>query len=216
MELAVSKRDTAGKPKKLRAEGTMPAVVYGAKFASTPISLSAHDFEQLWKKAGESTVLTLKGLDADVDVLIHEVSVDPILGSPRHADFLAIEKDKKVQVNVHLEFVNESPAVKQGGVLVKVLHELGIETLPANIPQYVEADISVLAEIGSQILVKDITVPSGVEVVSNGPDDVVALVSEATEEPEEAPAETADISAIEVEKKGKEKTEDGSEVEEGK
>src|SRR3989344_8055656 len=96
-----------------------------------------------------------------------------------------------------------------GGTLVRVLHELKVEALPLEIPHSISVDISALATLESQILVKDLKVPAGAKVL-NDPEEVVAAISVAKEEPvEEAPV---DLSAIEVEKKGK-KDEEGAEGE---
>jgi large subunit ribosomal protein L25 len=90
--------------------------------------------------------------------------------------------------------------------LVKVLHDIEIEATPKDLPHRVEIDISSLASFGSQVFARDIKLPSGVELLENA-DEVVASVYEPKEEKiEEAPV---DLSAIEVEKKGK-KEEEGA------
>src|SRR5690606_12821407 len=136
--------------------------------------------------------------------------IDPVSHTPRHADFYVFDKDHKLEIDVPLEFVGVAPGVKdQGGLLVKVLHELKIESLPSNLPHQIEVDISSLTELNSQILAKDIKLPTGVELKEN-PEEVVALVAEPKEE--EPEPEPVDLSSIEVEKKGKEKdAEEGAE-----
>ncbi len=216
IELEVKNRDTKGDLADLRESGFLPAVFYGKKADSTPISILKTDFLKVWKKAGESTVVTLKRAEGDVDALIHDVDFDPVTGNPRHADFYVFEKGHKLEVSVPLEFIGVALGVKDhGGMLVKVLHELKIKALPANLPHQIEVDISALDAIGSQLFARDIKLPSGVDLAENG-DEVVALVSEPKEEEvEEAPP--VDLSAIEVEKKGKEKnaSEEGEVAAEG-
>ncbi len=203
--LAAVKREESGKRvQRLLTSGEMPAVVYGPKQEAVSITVSGKAFEKALKEAGESSVIELTGLGSTLQVLIHEVDRDPITNIPRHADFYAIEKGAKVEVEVPLTFVGESPAVKAGANLVKVLHELKIEAAPADLPHDISVDISVLAEIGSQILVKDLVIPAKVEVLEDA-EQVVALVQEVTVE-EETPAATVDMGAIEVEKKGKDET----------
>src|SRR4051812_31851908 len=97
---------------KLRKEGKMPAVFYGKKTASTPITLSHKDFLKVWHKAGESGVVSIKTPAGTVDTLIHSVDLDPVTDIPRHVDFYVFEKGKKLEVSVPLEFVGVSPAVK--------------------------------------------------------------------------------------------------------
>jgi large subunit ribosomal protein L25 len=192
---------------KLRKEGKMPAVFYGKKTASTPITIIQKEFMKVWRDAGESGVVTLKDKTASVDVLIHSVDIDPRTDAPVHADFYVFEKGKKIEVSVPLEFVGVSPAVKDlGGSLVKALHELKVSADPQHIPHDVKVDISSLATFESQIVASDLELPSNVDLMEN-PAEVVASVAEPkAEEPEEVAA-PVDLSAIEVEKKGKKEEE---------
>lgn len=200
--LAAEPRTETGKSaKRAGASVRMPAVVYGPKQPSTPIWLPLRGFEKALRDAGESSVISLTGLGSDLQVLIHDVDHDPVTSVPRHADFYAIEKGAKVEVAVPLEFVNESPAVKAGANLVKVLHELPISAEAANLPHNIDVDISVLASVGDQIHVSDLKIPAGVSVEVDG-DEVVALIQEVAVE-EEAPVAAPDMASIEVEKKGK-------------
>lgn len=185
----------------LRAQGKLPAVVYGPKEAATPLSIDRIAFEKVLKEAGESSIITLKGLDTPKDVLVHDVSFDAARGGVTHVDFYAIEAGKEITIHVPLEFIGEAPALKQGGTLTKVLHEIEVTCVPANLPQHIDVDISVLDTADKQIHVKDLVIPAGV-TVENDPEDVIALIQEVEEETEEAPA-AIDMSAIEVEKKGK-------------
>lgn len=208
--ITVTKREETGKRgKRLLADGLMPAVVYGPKQEAVSIALSGRDFEKVLRTAGESSVIELSGLGSDIQVLIHEVDRDPVTNVPRHADFYAIEKGAKVEVAVPLTFVGESPAVKAGASLVKVMHELEIEAAPADLPHDIEVDISSLSEIGAQVLVSDLKIPARVEVKAD-PEQVVVLVQEVAVE-EETPAEAVDMGAIEVEKKGKDEEEAAAE-----
>lgn len=204
-ELKTEIRDIKVNPKVLRGKGKLPAVFYGRKEKSTPIVLNQIDFKKVWKEAGESSIVTLKTGKGDLGAVIHEVQFDPVKDEPTHVDFYVVEQDKPIEVGVPLEFVGVSPAVKDlGGTLVKVLHELEIEALPKDLPHSLTVDISVLAEIGSQIAAKDIKLPAGVKLKTKE-SDVVALISEAMKEEEiEKPPEAIDMSAIEVEKRGKE------------
>ena len=112
-------------------------------------------------------------------------------------------KGEKVEVAIPLLFMGESPAVEQGANLVKVMHELEVEADPMNLPHTITVDISILAALGDKIHASDLVLPSGIKLVTP-PEEVVALVQEVVEEKEEEVAAPADISSIEVEKKGKE------------
>jgi large subunit ribosomal protein L25 len=207
LNLAIEKRDKATKLHAIRMSGKIPAVFYGRKESSTPIAVSEKDFMKAWKEAGESSVIVLTGAEGEHQSLIHDIDLDPVTGKVRHVDFYVVEKGKKIQVGVPIEFEGVAPGVKElGGTLVKVLHELEIEATPADLPHEITIDISSLVNFESQILAKDIKLPNGVTLIT-GPEEVVALVQEVKEEAEEvAPV---DISAIELsEKKGK-KDEEG-------
>ncbi len=202
MELTVEKRDTNANTNELRRKGLLPAVVYGRSEESTPISVDRKVFEKLFREAGESTVITLKGLGSAKEALIHEVAFHPVSGQALHADFYAIEKGQTVTVSVPLEFEGVSSAVKDlGGVLVKVMHELEIECQPKDLPQHIVVDISKLKTLDDQIMVKDLKLPLSAKI-SVDADEVVALVTGVQEETEETTP--MDISQI------------GSSVERGK
>src|SRR3989344_4924058 len=146
------------------------------------------------------------GSQKNIDALIHEVQVDPVTSEPIHVDFLAIDMKKKITVNVPLEFTGISNAVKNGiGNLVKVLHEIEIEALPADLPHNLVVDVTSLDTLEDVITVSDIKLPAGVSAITKG-EDVVASIVAQVEEKEEV-VEPVDLSAIEVEKKGKKEEE---------
>jgi large subunit ribosomal protein L25 len=201
--LKVEKRDAKADVNALRKAGKIPAVFYGKKEASTPISIAAVDFAKTYRAAGESTVVVLKGDDIEVESLIHDIDLHPVTGKPLHADFYVFEKGKKIKVGVPIEFVGVAPAIKElGGSLIKVLHDIEIEALPKDLPHKIEVDISTLVDFKSSIKAGDIKLPRGVELAIK-PDDIVASAAEPKAEIEE-PTAPVDLNAIEVEKKGKE------------
>lgn len=207
LTLEVKKRakDNA-KAASLRRGGSIPAVVYGAHFESTPITVPAAAFAKVLRDAGEATIVALEGLGDSLPTLIHEVDVDPLTGEPRHIDFFAVTKGEKVEVAIPLEFIGISAAVEAGANLVKVLHELEVEADPMNLPQSFTVDISALAKLGDKIHASDILLPSGTTLASQ-PEEVIALVQEVIEEKEEEVI-APDLSTIEVEGKGKEEGEE--------
>lgn len=192
----------------IRKEGRIPAVFYGFKKETTSITVDMNAFKKVWREAGESSQVTLETPDGEVATLIHDLQTDPVSGAPIHVDFLAIDTNKAVTVNVPIEFEGISDAVKDGlGTLAKVMYEIEISALPKDLPQELRVDLSVLKTLDDQIHAKDVVLPSGVTLVTS-PDEVVALVTPMQEEKEEAPI---DLSAIEVEKKGKKEEEEGAE-----
>jgi len=191
----------------------IPAVVYGVRVENTMISVPTVDFQKILKVAGESSTIVLEitdnnkkaGASQKIDVLIHDMQSDPVKGNPIHVDFLAIDMNKTVEVTIPIEFLGVAPAEKEGlGILVKVLHEIEIEALPKDLPHNVEVDLSILLKLDDQIHAKDLRLPKGVTMKTHG-DEVIALIAPIKEEVvEEAPV---DLSAIEVEKKGKKEEE---------
>jgi len=207
--IKAKKREAGIKLDVLRKGGEIPAVFYGAGKDTTSISVSMAEFKKIWRDAGESSAVKVSLGTTNIDSLIHEVQVDPVTGEPIHADFLAIDMKKKIKVNVPLVFEGISNAVKSGiGNLVKVLYEVEVEALPADLPHNLVVDISKLETLQDQIFISDIKLPAGV-VVIDSPTEVVASIVEQVEEKEEVAA-PVDLSAIEVEKKGK-KEEEGAE-----
>jgi len=202
LTLSVEKRGKDGaSASALRRADFIPAVVYGAHRESTPISIPVRAFEKVLREAGEATIVALAGLGEPIPTLIHEVDLDPLTNQPRHVDFYAVTKGKKVQVAIPLVFMGESAAVKAGANLVKVLYELEIKADPMSLPHTISVDLSMLATISDRIHAKDLVLPAGAELAVDA-EEVVALAQEVIEEKEEVVP--ADISTIEVEKKGKE------------
>jgi len=196
----------------LREGGVIPAVFYGPKQEATSIKINEKDFLKLYKEVGESTIIALNDGKEDHDVLIHDVQFHAVTGRPFHVDFYAIEKGKKVEVAVALEFEGVSPAEKTlGGIIVKVAHEIEISAMPKDLPQQIIVDISSLVDFDSQIKVSDIKLPEGVELNIEDTEAVIALVQEPKEEAEEE-VEEFDPEAVKVEEKGK-KDEEESEDE---
>ncbi len=204
--LAVEARTERGKDlTEIRNAGKLPVVMYGPKKESVSLVVDRGEFEKVLKVAGESSIVTLTGLDTPVDVLIHDVAFDARKGGIVHADLYAVEAGKEIVMHVPIEFIGEAPAVKLGGTLTKVLHEIEIACMPQDIPQHIAVDVSTLDDFEKQIHVSDIVVPKGV-TIKNHEEEVVALVQAVAEESEEVA--TVDMSAIAVEKKGKSDSEE--------
>ena len=229
------KRDLKVGLNTLRKGGQLPAVFYGAGKKSTSVTISTKEFKKIWREAGESSAIQIIMNDGNVDpvrsrahaqgaspadrgaatsngvdVLIHEVQMDPVRDEPIHVDFLAIDMTKKIKVKVPLEFVGISNAVKSGiGNLVKVLYEIEVEALPKDLPHNLPVDISKLETLQDTVTVSEIKLPTGVMAITAGTDIVASVVEQVEEKIEEAPP--VDLSTIEVEKKGK-KEEEGAEA----
>ena len=205
-------RDVKVNPKMIRRGGSIPAVFYGPAHPATSISVTKIAFDKTYKEAGESTIITLQVGTLSVDALIHDVELDPVIGDPIHADFYIVSKDQKIEVDIPLEFVGVASVEKLGGVVMKIMHELRIESLPGKIPQHLIVDLSKLVAMDSQITIGDLVLGDGVRALLPLTEIIVVVAGQREEKEEDSAA--IDMSAIEVEKKGKK--EEAEEVAEDK
>ncbi|MBU1137209.1 50S ribosomal protein L25 [Patescibacteria group bacterium] len=220
------RRETGRENEQLRKKGFIPAVLYGKKIDNLILSVKAGDFESIYQTAGESTLIKLKisgGKETPAErgkeervVLVQDIAKDPVSEKIIHIDFNQVNLTEAIIVEIPLVFVGKSEAIERdNGVLVKSISLLEVEALPDKLPHEIQVDISVLKTFNDSIRVRDIKVSDEVEVKGN-PDDVIATVvpprtQEELEKLGETPTES--VEGIEVEVKGKEKTE-GKESEE--
>ena len=193
LKLQAQPRATTGRGavKKIKAQGFVPGVIYGAKDAPQSLQLSEREVATLLSHASGESVLVEVAIDGGgtKTALIQEVQHHPVNGRILHVDFHAISMDDPITVEVSLESIGEAAGVKTGGgVLQHNLRTLEIECLPRNLPESISVDVSAL-EIGQSIHVRDIQLPAGVTVL-NDPDLTAFAVSEPTvaEEPESTAA----------------------------
>ena len=192
--------------KETKKAGFIPAVYYGAHATTTSIFVDAKEFAKVLSTEGSSSSVTLVTEHGKETAMIQDMQVHPVMGQVIHADFYILEKGQKVHVKTPIEFIGEAPAVKAGGILVKVMHELSVEGDPTKLPHEFTVDIASLIDAHSVIHVSDIKLPPGVELYHVTGTDIVASISQAKEETAEvAPV---DLSAIEVEQKGKKEDEE--------
>jgi len=200
----------------LREQGQTPAVVYGPKREDETIKVSEKDLRKAYHEAGRSSLIDLELKGEKEKVLIYEIQKHPVSGDPLHVDFYQPPLDEKVQVEVPLDFVGESNAVDTlNGTLIRDVNRVKVETLPQEIPDKIEVDISSLEEFSDDLQIKDLEVPSGVEILEE-PEIIIASVvppkdvEEELEEPIEEGIE--EIETIE-EAEEREEVEEAEEVE---
>ena len=181
--------------RRLRRSGKIPAVVYGPSVPKGLI-IDAHEFNTKFITVSESTIINLQ-IDGDShDVLIRDYQEDTISGTITHVDFYEIEQGKTLSTNVSLHLIGAPIGVREGGVQESFVHELEVECLPKDLPEFIEVDIAAL-EIGQSIHVRDISAPVGVQIL-NSPDQVVCAIAHKRAEVEEVPEE-AEAEALEGE-----------------
>ena len=180
MDLLVQTREILGKKiKSLRKQGFIPAELYGHGLENQHLSVSAKEFGKIFKQAGESTLIKLKVKDGkEFNVLIHDIVKNALTDEISNIDFYSVKMDEKIKARVPLEFIGESPAVKEkGGVLIKSMHEIEVESLPADLPHHLTVDVSHLTEIGSSLSVINLEAPAKVKILVNPKPLLPALLS---------------------------------------
>lgn len=180
-------RDVIGKQvKALRREGKLPAVLYGHRIEPIPVSLDARDAGRVLPTV-TSSLLVVVDVDGERhNALVREKQRDPVHGNLLHVDFLVVSMTEKLRARVVIELEGDAPAIREfNGALVTGTEELEVECLPQDLPERFTVDLSVLKEIGDSIHVKDLQIPSGVEVLTDLEELVVLVTSQAAEEEEE-------------------------------
>src|SRR5256884_5878222 len=177
-KLSANLRDGGGKgsARKLRAQGKVPAILYGHGMEPVKVAIDDRDlYHVLHTEAGANVLVDLQiGKDRHL-AMPREIQRDHIRGRFLHVDFLVVRRDEKINVDVPVHLVGESHGVKEGGVVEHHLWDLKVECLPTNVPQSIEADISALG-IGEILTVAQISVPSGVTVLTPSEETIVSVV----------------------------------------
>lgn len=180
---AIFREKNGRKAKELLKHNQIPAILYGHKIKSESFIIDYLDFHKVFKEAGESTILTLKTDGKDRNVLIKDVQLDPITGKYIHVDFYQVKMTEKITAMVELKFIGESQAVKEeGGILVKNLDEVEVESLPGDLPKNIEVNISSLKKIDDVIRIKDLGVSPKIKLLHDKKEIVAVVTPPRTEE----------------------------------
>ncbi|EKE06371.1 MAG: hypothetical protein ACD_19C00015G0003 [uncultured bacterium] len=183
--LKSEKRDLFGrKVSQLRKAGLIPANIFGKKIKSEAITVNEKEFSDVFKKAGETQIIDLGGKS----VLVSNLQTDPVSGNVIHVDFRQVDLKEKIEAKVPVEVEGESPAEKQNlGTVVQQIHEIEVEALPADLPEKIVIDATLLLEVDQAIYVKDLKVDKNVEVKTDLELIVVKVEPPTKEEVVEAP-----------------------------
>lgn len=206
--------------RRLRAQGLIPGVVYGAKKeAAVHVSVSPKDIAGVLRSAsGENTLFDLELDGARRKVILKDYHIQPVRNALLHADFYEVALDKVLTLTVHVELEGVPVGVKtQGGLLDFVTRELEVSCLPQDIPEKIAVDVSELA-LGKHVRVSDLQPPKGVTFLTDGDIVVAHVVTPRAEVAAEAAAATTEGAAAEPEvaKKGKAEDEKGDKKGEAK
>lgn len=188
---------TGRKVKQLRNKGLTPATVYGHKFEPISISFSTIELNKLYSHVGESTLVEIHLGDTILPVLFKNPQYHPVSSDLIHIDCHKVNLKEKIIATVPLEFIGESMSVKNGNILITVLDEIEVEALPANLPEKIVVDISVLVDIDAQITIANLNIDKTLVEVKNEADQVVVktdlpkVEEEVVAEVEATPADVA-------------------------
>lgn len=198
MQLAVEQREQFGKTvHRMRKQGRIPAELYGHGISNLHLSVDEKAFQEVFRKAGEYTVIRLLVANEERPALIHDVARDFLTGVVTHVDFYQVRMDEKTRAHIPLEFTGEAPAVKEKeGILNKTMFEIEVEAFPQDLPQRITIDLGALKDLNQSIYVRDLTLAPGVKIVA---DPETAVVSVTSPLKEEVPAAPVDVSAVKVE-----------------
>ena len=165
-----------GAARKLRAEGKVPATLYGGGAEATSIVVDRREFlTALNTDAGMNVLLNIQ-VDGSTELaLTRELQRDPVRGTLLHADFVKVDRRQEIEVEVPVHLVGEAPGVKEGGALEHPLFTVHVRCLPTDVPEAVDADVSGLG-IGDSLRVSDLGRERTFAIL-NDPDEVVATVS---------------------------------------
>lgn len=208
--LLAQKREVIGsKVAKLRDKELLPAVLYGPRVKNQAVQVNEKEFSEIFKEAGESSLIALKIGEESFQVLIHNIQKDPLTGKFLHIDFYQPILTEKTEASISLVFEGESLACKElGGTLVKNIQEVEVKALPENLPREIKVNIEKLKTFEDSILIKDLIIPKDVEILKDA-EEVVALVTpvEDVEKELEQPI-TENVEDVEVETKEEDKKEE--------
>ncbi len=176
--LTVARREPSGSRavRRLRREGNVPGIVYGGEGEPIPFQVQARELRLALANAGAVLDLAIDG-DPATPVVVKELVRHPVHARTMHIDLLRVNLNTAIQATVVLELIggDDSPGVKEGGVLELITRELTVEALPTSIPDTLEHDVSAMV-IGDTLTLDALSAPSGVTIVGE-PDTVIATLS---------------------------------------
>ena len=196
--LKAEKRIIIGKKvKNLRLAGKVPAVIYGGKLKSLPITLDKRDTTNTLNRVSGSTILTIDVEGEEHATLVREIQQDYIKGELLHVDFLVISLKEKLRTSVSISLVGEAPVLEEySALIVSGLDQIEVECFPQDLPKTIEVDISSLEKLGAAIYLKDLPTIEKVEFLSD-PEELIVVASAIKEEVEEVVEEAEILEEVE-------------------
>ncbi|MBN2547663.1 MAG: 50S ribosomal protein L25 [Anaerolineales bacterium] len=191
----------------LRRIGIIPAVIYGHGIDPLTISLNYKEANTILSGISSSQLLVVEIEGKKHITLVRQKQRDPVTSILLHVDFQEVSMTELLRATVGIELVGESPAAKNyGAIIVTGLEKLEIECLPGDLPERIVLDIAVLKEIGDAVYVRDLPIPSKVEVFDDG-DELVVIATAPISEAELAEGEPVMVEPEVIERGKKEEEE---------
>ena len=186
VSLKAREREGRGKndARRLRASGFVPAVLYGgADGGNAVLTVPDKVVDYTLQHVGDNALYDLDLDGNSTTARVVDVQRNPVTGRLVHVDFAPVDMTERIVVTVPVVVTGESPGAEEGGVLQQVAYEVEVESLPGNIPQEIELDVSGLG-MNENLTLSDLALPEGVTLVSD-PEEVAATVTAPTEITEE-------------------------------
>jgi len=195
-------RNVTGKAvRHIRREGYIPAVVYGHRTEPMSLQVAERALHQALRVAGTNRLITLNvpGQETPRMVLLRELQRDALSHTMLHVDFYEVVMTEKITADVPIVLLGESKLVKGGnGLLFQGLDAIEVECLPGDLPQQVEIDLSTLVELNQAVMVRELKLGDGVEILTDLNEVIVKILPPEAEEVEEvvAPTEPAEVEIV--------------------
>jgi large subunit ribosomal protein L25 len=211
IKLELENRTVVGKKvNRLRRAGILPATVYGKGVGPFTVQISTRGFNEVYRRAGKTTLVdvTIPGQPVQ-SAFIHSLQRHPVSRAILHADFLVVDLKIEISVEVPIHIVGESELIERGdATLNQVLNTLNVRALPAELPSYIEVDISVLDSMEKSIHVRDIAALEHGAIVNDDDELIVSLSQSRPEEEEEVVEEVTGEAEPELVREKREDEED--------
>lgn len=195
--LTAQQRDERGRTevRKLRAEGLLPGVIYGAGIEPVALAVPRAELLKVLHTHGAHPLVTVK-VDGGKEylALIKDLQIDAVRQVALHVDFHRVQEDVAVQTEVEVVLEGSPEGVKLGGVLEQLVRTIAIEALPRSLPEHIAFDVSTLG-IGDAVRVGDLAIPDGVTVLTDAEQTLCTVVAPRVEEEVALSAEEAEALA---------------------
>ena len=193
LNVDIRKEHGTSAARRARLQNKVPAVVYHSGVEATPLSVDKISLNKALRTG--QMIFEVNVEDKNQFVLVKEIQYHPVTDEIIHIDFQKVKEDEKISLEVAIRSTGESQGVKLGGLLVQMLNSVTIKCKPAEIPEFIEIDVTDM-EMNTNLFVKDITLPEDVEMIT-AEDIAVVSVQEPKEEKEEEVVEAAEMDEAE-------------------